>query len=379
MLRESPPIAGSSPRRERSCYILSVSAAGFLLVLSVLALLVATSAWSGRAMPKELVGVLLYIAMLAVRPGLLGEIVGPIGGCLLLAVLYLVLLDGRVGWVTITGKQGWALSLCVLAPILLGGLRGAEALSGVLISPLVAAVGLLIAREHRILKGLSGATALVAAQQSLGLMVSKLLSLGFAPFTPSGASRHGWEYSVSGLGSISVGSGGVYKIFDQRLTGPYGEPGVFAAILAITALLDLVASRSWRWRIQIPIACAILLTQSIAGIGTYAVGLLLYLVLDVLNMKIRRFGIFQYLAIFGAFFASLAAATSRNGFLAGKQAANASSVSDRLGGANPAELIGTWLSHPVGIHSNSSINLVQSSIAYGPLMKRPGIGDCSNP
>ena len=166
MLRESPPIAGSSPRRERSCYILSVSAAGFLLVLSVLALLLATTAWSGRAMPKELVGVLLYIAMLAVRPGLLGEIVGPIGGCLLLAVLYLVLLDGRVGWVTITGKQGWALSLCVLAPILLGGLRGAEALSGVLISPLVAAVGLLIAREHRILKGLSGATAGGGATES---------------------------------------------------------------------------------------------------------------------------------------------------------------------------------------------------------------------
>ena len=345
-----------------------MSVSGYLLILGVLAPLLAATVWSGRGMRKEMVGVLIFIGMLAIRPGLLGEIAGPIGGCLLLAVLYLVLLDGRAGGVTISGKQGWALSMCVLAPIVLGGLRGAEALSGVLISPVVAAVGLLISREQRILKGLSGATALVAAQQSLGLMVSKLLSFGFTTFIPTGVSRHGWEYSVSGLGSISVGSGGVYKIFDQRLTGPYGEPGVFAAVLAITGLLDLVSSRSWRWRIQIPIACAILLTQSIAGIGTYALGLLLYLVLDVLNMKIRRFGFFQYLGILGALFASLAAATTRNGFLAGKQAANASSVSDRLGGATPAELIATWLSHPLGIHSNSSINLVQSSIAYGPLL-----------
>lgn len=345
-----------------------MSASGYLLILGVLAPLLAATAWSGRGMRKEMVGVLIYIGMLAIRPGLLGEIAGPLGGCLLLAVLCLVLLDGRVGGVTISGKQGWALSLCILAPIVLGGLRGVEDLSGVLMSPVVAAVGLLSAREQRILKGLSGATALVAAQQSLGLVVSKLLSLGATTFIPTGASRHGWEFSVSSLGSISVGSGGVYKIFDQRLTGPYGEPGVFAAVLAITGLVDLVSYRSWRWVIQLPIACAIMLTQSIAGIGTYALGLLLYLLIDVFNMRIRRFGVFQYLGIFGALFMSLAAATTRNGFLAGKQAANATSVSERLGGATPVELVGTWLSHPLGIHSNSSINLVQSSIAYGPLM-----------
>jgi hypothetical protein len=332
--------------------------------------------WGNIETSSETVALILLITVLTLRPAILGELVGPAGLILPLVSLVFVFRGRRRNDEWPPRSQLVALGGCVLIPILLARGTSVSTMSGLAVTPVIAAVAWVAGREPPTVRRLTGLASILAAQQAIGLVVAHALSVGHWTLTIStGQERLGYRYQISHLGSITVGSGGVLSIYPERLTGPFGEPGVFAGVLAILAAIDMGTREVWRPSRQIPFISAIVLTQSIAGMGIYTAALVVFFVCRSIGgaepLK-RRYVVAATASLFGC----LWAATRKDLVLAGKRSANAASVTDRLAGASPLELLQSLVMHPLGVvrqGDNSSINLLQAGLTYGPLFLACGL------
>ena len=176
-------------------------------------------------------------------------------------------------------------------------------------------------------------------------------------------------YQIYFPGAITVGSGGFAAELGPRLTGFAGEPGVFAALLAVLMVFPREASlwrslRAYAWFLL-----GIIYTQSTGGIAAAIAGLACVVVL-----RLPR--------IWAPFFVVLVAASTRTTWalyqrsplgLASKESSNKISVVDRLGSEfSLAEVIRHWVQFPFGeqftSNNNGSINLVMASMTLGPVV-----------
>jgi hypothetical protein len=332
--------------------------------------------WGNIETSPETVALFLLITVLTLRPAILGELVGPAGLILPVVSLVFVFRGRRSTDQWPPKSQLAALGSCLLIPILLARGTSVSTMSGLAVTPVIAAVGWVAGREPRTVRRLTGLAAILAAHQAIGLVVAHALSLGHWTLTIStGPERLGYRYQISHLGSITVGSGGVLAAYSERLTGPFGEPGVWAAVLAILAAIDMGTRGAWRPSRQIPFISAIVLTQSIAGMGIYTVALVVLFVCRSVGgtepLK-RRYVVIATVSLLGC----LWAATKKDLVLAAKRSANAASVTDRLAGASPLELLQSLVLHPLGLvrqGDNSSINLLQAGLTYGPVLLACGL------
>lgn len=335
-----------------------------LVVICIVFVSCSMLTWANRRVSTNLIAVVVLLALMSLRPGIAGETLGPVGAGLLAVLVLFVFRDELRG--APPGRQALALILVQLYVVL--GARAisidGSLISGLVVTPLVAAAGLGLGRRRGAAQAFVRVCSLLAAHQVLALVVSQQFGLPTRVIVSDVSGRRGWEYSLSVLGSVTVGSGGVFKVFSDRLTGPFGEPGVFASFAAIVAAVSMVISRRWVGSIQIPLLAAILLSQSVAGLGLYVVALGGFLGVRWLGTG-RRFSAMHYIA-FGAVMAiALAVATRPDGLLAAKRAANPESFDQRLGGASLGELAATWISRPFGQGGSLGINLVQSTVALG--------------
>ncbi len=211
----------------------------------------------------------------------------------------------------------------------------------------------------------------------MALIVGQLLNASVTEIVVgSGSDRAGYTYRVNALGAVTTGSGGLFAILEQRLTGAFGEPGAFASILAITGCLALSNDKRWRVSVQLPLLTALLLTQSIAGVSIYAVGLSVFLLGQMVGASNRRVRPRHYLATAGGIIAAVYLAANEVGPLGAKRTANEISLTARTSGTSPSELLTSWVQFPLGVLGESpdrAINLVQASLTMGPLIMIAGL------
>lgn len=345
-----------------------------ILIASVVIFASAALVWSNTSTSANVLAAAVFVAILLLRPAILGEAFGPIGVVVVFIALIFVCRPDLRRLPALPGRQGLALGVCLVYPIVASGSTSSSTFAGLLVTPAVAAAGVAAGFKPKCMERFVNLTVLVAIHQAVALVAATVFQQPSWTYTSTGSARIGWEFQISGLGAVTVGSGGLFPLFEGRLSGPFGEPGVFACFLAIIAAIDLGLRARWRWRCQIPLLTAIALTQSIAGLGVYFGGLTVFFLLRF--RPLQRFAWYHYVVLFAALWGALWAAVQPDGLLQPKATANAESVRDRLYGTAPLELLESWLRHPLGIASSgngSAINLWQASIAYGPLVLVAGV------
>ena len=335
------------------------------------ALFLAALWWAGSSMKTEHAALIVFGATLTLRPATLGEVFGPIGSVALGALLLLVLRNRQDAKVLPPAAVMAGLFVAVVFPLAAARSIDAALLSGLISYPIVAWAGIAVGRDERLRRQLTRLYFLMAVHQTVAFVLSQLLPVPVMELTPPiGRDRAGWVYEISLFGSVTAGSGGVFPGLGPRLTGPFGEPGLMAAMMAIAAGLDVWARGGVRWTSQVFFFGAVILTQSVAGIASYVAMMTTFLVLKRLRSK--RLGVRHYALIFVIVTACLrAAAADDSVLLAAKADANAHSVEDRLGGASPSAVLDSWLKHPFGLPDasvGSGINLARAAMTYGPIV-----------
>ena len=330
-------------------------------------------AWGGAQTPVGVTATVTLVALMFLRPGILGEQFGPLGAGLLFCTL---LVTYRRGSEQPPRSQLVAVAICLGLPVALGGALSTSGLSGVFVTPLVALAAWHLGRHRLVVDRLVSMLALLAAQQSLALVLTSALSFPATRYVMVGGPRDGTGYLVSRLGAITSGTGGSFQFIDGRLTGPFGEPGVFAAVLVCAAALSLGLGQRWRPLVQLPIISAIVLTQSLAGLSTYVAAVAVFVGWSAQRSPSGKTTLQQRSARVAAGAGGVWAATHTDRLLQAKQEANRFSITDRLGGISLSRLASSWIQYPFGKARNgvnSSINLLQASITYGPTLFAAGI------
>lgn len=346
-----------------------------MLCLAAAAVLATGALWSGRSLSTGPFAFVTLASLLMLRPALLGEVVGPVGAIPMVALILFVLPPGQANLLRAPVYLVLPLIAALLLPTVLAfGGRGAAVGTGLVITPIVAGFGYAFGHRADLAQRLAGLVALLAGQQALGLVLTDRLNLAEWDYAATG-DRIEWTFHISAVGSITTGSGGVFQIFDERLTGPFGEPGVFAAFLVIAAMIDVAVTRRIRWPVHLPIIAAVLLTQSIAGIGTYLAALAVH-VIAASGFRFRRFSLRHTIVSAAGFWIALSALHNTS-VLDAKRANNEVSLGARLAGTQPSDLLNAWLSAPFGTERESDliggINLLQTSITFGPLLLLVGL------
>lgn len=328
----------------------------------------------GRRMSPWVIAVALLAGLLTVRPAIIGEQIGPVGAIPIAAVVAFAASPAERRLTKLRGHQGLALAAVMLYSAVVQWPGTVTFVSGLVIGPILAMAGLYVGTHNQVRNCLINLIAMLSCQQTAALAIAELLGWKGNVFFVSlnSASRSGYEYSVTSFGAVSTGSGGVARIFSARLTGPFGEPGVFAAILVMTAAVHLCTTKGWSCWPQIPLWLAILLTQSVAGLALYGTVVVCWWWLVQFKGKtIRPIKRWQLCAASFGIIPALWLAANPTGILQAKTAANAASTEDRLAGASPSQLVATWIQHPFGYSrfgASSAINLVQLSATLGPLV-----------
>lgn len=319
-------------------------------------------------------GLALVLLTVYMRPGIVGELT-PFPAVIILVALAIAARD-RGDHEPHRGVKVWfgSLGVALLWPALVGS--GSNYLVAGLNVALALLAGWVSFRGGQRLTWVSSFVwfgGLALWWQIIGYIP---LLFNWTAATPLGSlhlpAREGWVYSISSAGSIVIGSGGIFESIGPRLTGWFGEPGIYAAFAAVLGLIDLVLRGKFATPVQTAAILTVLLTQSLAGIIVYAAGVSWFLFFSPAgrgkSATGRRFA--------GGLFAGVAAvAFLGNGTfsLASKGGINEASLSDRLSGTGVLELFKTWSSAPLGIGSGAAgrlgeINLLQSSITYGPII-----------
>jgi hypothetical protein len=339
-----------------------------LLVGSLTIMLVGMLLYLGPDASDTVVGACVAIGLLMLRPGLIGEWVAPVGVVLLGSVLVTSGARHR----QVPGSQRTALMLLLPFLVIANRSGGTLAmLSGLVVTPVVMLSGQDVGRRIGAVRIIVRIFAVIAAWQSIALVISQAAGLSSYSISRGSGDRAGWTYTLSGLGSLSTGSGGVGRLVNERLTGPYGEPGCLAGVLACVAALELITERRWRPVIQVPLVFGIVLTQSIAGMGAYVAALLVWVTLK--RLPTLRHSSARDLMVAVAGVGLCIVLLTSTSILEAKSEASGASVSDRLGGISLAGLLSSWVSDPLGTSGGNSINLIRTSVTLGPLALAVGL------
>lgn len=210
----------------------------------------------------------------------------------------------------------------------------------------------------------------VAFMQVLGT-TSPLGGVSFNPLVETAGGRN-WTYQVTDFGATVVYGGQVFPEVGPRLTGWFGEPGLFAVVVVLLGLLDYSISTRFRYR-QLLVLPVLVFTQSFAGLVAIFVAASVLFVAAALSESSKRPAL--------AFCASAATLTVGATVLLGggglsfqaKQEGSSQSVADRLSVPSPQGLLGAWMEHPLGTGLQfegqlGQINAIVGSLTYGPLL-----------
>lgn len=325
----------------------------------------------GREAPAEVAGCALGLSVLLIRPAILGEAFGSVGYILVLTVIVSTGLKFFRG--TALTARVVPLMIFLLWPTLMGQSGSQTNVLTFLLGPVLAYIaGSAIGFRRRA----RGAFLMISFALVMWQVAAYALSLATATFDirtfdPASIGGRDWTYQVGVGGAITTGTGGIYPILGPRLTGPFGEPGVFACFIAMIAILDILFNRRMIFSRHLIYLAALVFTQSVAGIAAYIVGVLIYYACSSVTSQGR---IRASLGTLSTFVLAGTAYLWGGVNLGTKAASNAGSVATRL---STGDMLSAWFTHPLGTGlgegAQSGINLIQYSLALGPAVLLLGV------